>query len=58
MYKEIELPREDRMIVGMHVFGGYKLREIAQMLGMNENTVRSRQKRAIDQMGNKLQGLR
>ena len=53
-----ELPREDRMIVGMHVFGGYKLREIAQMLGMNENTVRSRQKRAIDQMGNKLQGLR
>ena len=30
------------MIVGMHVFGGYKTREIAQILAMNENTVRSR----------------
>ena len=53
-----ELPKEDRMIVGMHVFLGYKLREIAQVLGMNENTVRSRQKRAIDHMGKQLEGLR
>lgn len=53
-----ELPKEDRMIIGMHVFGGYKLREIAQLLGMNENTVRSRQKRAIDHMGKQLEGLR
>lgn len=52
------LPKEDRMIVGMHVFLGYKLREIAQILGMNENTVRSRQKRAMEQMGKQLEGLR
>ncbi len=52
------LPKEDRMIVGMHVFLGYKLREIAQVLGMNENTVRSRQKRAMEQMGKQLEGLR
>ena len=53
-----ELPSEDRMIVGMHVFLGYKTREIAQMLAMNENTVRSKEKRAIEKMGNRLKGLR
>ena len=46
------------MIVGMHVFFGYKTREIAQMMAMNENTVRSREKRAIEKMGSKLKGLR
>jgi RNA polymerase sigma-70 factor (ECF subfamily) len=53
-----ELPQVDRMIVGMHVFLGYKTREIAGMLSMNENTVRSRESRAIQRMGEQLKGLR
>lgn len=53
-----ELPKEDRLIVGMHVFLGYKTREIAQILQMNENTVRSRESRAIQRMGSRLKGLR
>jgi RNA polymerase sigma-70 factor (ECF subfamily) len=53
-----ELPQMDRMIVGMHVFLGYKTREIAQILEMNENTVRSRESRALRRMGEQLKGLR
>jgi len=53
-----ELSHEERMIVGMHVFFGYKTREIAQMLQMNENTVRSKESRAIQRMGSRLKGLR
>jgi RNA polymerase sigma-70 factor (ECF subfamily) len=53
-----ELPKEDRLIVGMHVFLGYKTREIAEILSMNENTVRSRKSRAIRWMGVQLEGLR
>jgi RNA polymerase sigma-70 factor (ECF subfamily) len=53
-----ELPQMDRMIVGMHIFLGYKTREIAGMLSMNENTVRSRESRAIQRMGEQLKGLR
>lgn len=53
-----ELEAEERMIVGMHVFLGYKTREIAEMIGMNENTVRSKESRAIQRMGNRLKGLR
>ena len=46
----LTMDEEDRMIVGMHVFGGYKTREIAQILAMNENTVRSREHRALQRM--------
>ena len=53
-----ELPREDRRSVGMHVFFGYKTREIAQKIAKKEKTVRSREKRAIEKMGSKLKGLR
>jgi RNA polymerase sigma-70 factor (ECF subfamily) len=53
-----ELSQMDRMIVGMHIFLGYKTREIAGMLSMNENTVRSRESRAIQRMGEQLKGLR
>lgn len=53
-----DLEAVDRMIVGMHLFLGYKTREIAQLLEMNENTVRSRESRAIQKMGSRLLGLR
>lgn len=53
-----ELPEEERMILGMHILWGYKTREIATLLAMNENTVRSKESRALQKMGNKLKGLR
>lgn len=45
-----ELPPEDRMIIAMHLFAGYTSREIAAQLHMNENTVRSRESRALKRM--------
>lgn len=45
------LDEEERLILSMRIFGGYSSREIAQMLEMNDNTVRSRQKRALEKMG-------
>lgn len=52
-----ELSEEERKIVGLHVFFGYKTREIAVALGMNENTVRSKESRALKRMGNRLREL-
>ncbi len=49
-----ELPADDRMIIAMHVFAGYTSREIARQLHMNENTVRSRESRALKKMKEKL----
>ncbi len=45
-----ELQPEDRMIIAMHLFAGYTSREIAEQLHMNENTVRSRESRALKKM--------
>lgn len=53
----MRLPEEDRRIVGLHVLFGYRTREIAEELGMNENTVRSRESRALKRMGNQLAAL-
>ena len=53
----LTMDEEDRMIVGMHVFGGYKTREIAQILAMNENTVRSREHRALQRIGKTAEGI-
>lgn len=44
------LGEEERLILSLHIFGGYSSREIAGMLGMNDNTVRSKQKRALEKM--------
>lgn len=49
-----ELPAEDRMIIAMHLFAGYTSREIARQLHMNENTIRSRESRALKKMKEKL----
>lgn len=48
-----ELPAQDRMIIAMHLFAGYTGREIAQQLHMNENTVRSRESRALKSLRDK-----
>lgn len=51
-----ELPAEERLIIGMHLFCGYKSREIAEILHMNENTVRSKESRGLKKMAGKLKG--
>lgn len=51
------LSEEDRRIISLHVFFGYRTREIAEIMGMNENTVRSRESRALKRMGSQLKEL-
>lgn len=36
------LKKDERMIIGLTAFGGYNSREIAEILKMNENTVRTK----------------
>lgn len=45
-----KLDDEERLIIALHLFAGYKTKEIAKMLHKNENTVRSRQSRALKKM--------
>ena len=45
-----KLDDEERMILSLRIFGGYSSREIGEALQMNDNTVRSRQKRALEKM--------
>lgn len=45
-----KLPPDDRQIVVMHTMQGFTTREIADVIGMNENTVRTRHKRALDKL--------
>lgn len=44
------LEDEERLILSMHIFGGYTSREIGSALQMSDSTVRSKQKRALDKM--------
>ncbi len=50
----LKLPETDRMIIALHLFAGYKTKEIAAVLNMNESTVRSRESRALRRMGKAL----
>lgn len=45
-----QLSREERLILSMNLFAGYSSQEIGSVLGMNPNTVRSRQSRALKKM--------
>lgn len=45
-----KLSDRDREIIMLDVLGGYRSDEIAQMLGMNANTVRSRKLRAFERI--------
>ena len=50
----LKLSETDRLIIGLHLFAGYKTKELAEMLHMNANTVRSRENRALKRLGEKL----
>ena len=50
-----ELEETDRFIISLHVFGGYTNREIASILSMNANTVRTRESRALKKMAARMQ---
>lgn len=41
---------EDRMILSLHIFAGYRTREIGNILHMNHSTVRSREHRALKRL--------
>ena len=41
------LSEEERLIVSLTVFGGYDSGEIAEILHLNRNTVRSKHSRAL-----------
>ena len=45
-----ELDEEERMIISMHLFAGYTSKEIGKLLGLNENTVRSKESRALNKL--------
>lgn len=49
------LDDEERLIVSMKVFGGYKSQEIGKILHKSHNTVRSRLSRALKKMEDRLE---
>lgn len=44
------LDKEERLLIYLSVFGGYKSKEIAEILNMNVNTVRSKKSRAYEKL--------
>ena len=48
------LPKEDRLILSLDIFMGYKSEEIAEILKMPSGTIRSRKKRALDRLKKEL----
>lgn len=48
------LNSEDRIILALNLFAGYSSREIGELLNLNDNTVRSRQSRALKKMQKQL----
>lgn len=44
------LSDDERFIISMHIFAGYTSREIAEIMHMNENTVRSKESRGLKKM--------
>ena len=47
-----QLTGEEREIIYLHVFGGYKSHEIGLILNMNPATVRSKEHRALERLRN------
>lgn len=50
-----QLEEEERLIVGLFLFGGYKGEEIAKILGKKHSTVRSKYRRALQKMKKELE---
>lgn len=44
------LSEEERAVIGLSVFSGYRSEEIGRMLGLKDSTVRSKKKRALRKM--------
>ena len=44
------LSEEERAVIGLSVFRGYRSEEIGRMLGLKDSTVRSKRKRALRKM--------
>jgi len=44
------LSEEEQTIIGLSVFGGYNSKEIGRILGIKDNTVRSKKVRALEKM--------
>lgn len=51
-----KLSEEERLIISMHIFAGYTSKETARILHKNENTIRSKESRALKKMEEMLQG--
>lgn len=52
-----KLKDEERLIISMHIFAGYTSREIAKILHINENTVRSKESRALKKLSQQLKDI-
>lgn len=52
-----KLKDEERLIISMHLFAGYTGKEIARILHMNENTVRSKESRALKKLSRSLKPI-
>ena len=44
------LTNEERLIISMHLFGGYTSKETARILHLKDATVRSKESRALQKM--------
>lgn len=44
------LSEEERMIIGLSVYGGYQSQEISKILHIKDGTIRSKRSRAIGKM--------
>ncbi|MBH5320345.1 sigma-70 family RNA polymerase sigma factor [Paenibacillus sp. GSMTC-2017] len=51
-----KLPRKYRLVIHLHYYEGYKTAEIARILNINENTIRTQLKRAKELLKSKLTG--
>ena len=51
----LQLTEEERLIVGLSVFGGYNSKEIGESLTLNPATVRSKRSRALEKMRKSLE---
>lgn len=49
------LDDDARLIISMHIFAGYSSREISRILHMNENTVRSKETRALKKLASQME---
>ena len=48
------LEEEERLIVTLTIFGGYKGEEIARLLNKNHSTIRSKYRRALKKLESEL----